>query len=88
MKKTIIKDILHGLRGSFETVNVPHDADKYKSDGNDIYNEFEAKLSPEAIELFDKIIDIHGDEMAEEVEAYFVEGFKLGLRIGIECMDD
>jgi len=37
--------------------------------------------------LFDKIIYLYEQDLLDEVDHYFTEGFKLGLRIGVECWE-
>ena len=52
-----------------------------------IYDELKEKLSPELWELHRKFVDLVEGNCSEEADFYFVEGFKLGLLIGIECAE-
>lgn len=88
MKKSVIKDIFHGFRGHIDTINIPKE-DKVKSGIIcNTYDELEEKLSPEHLKLHRKLIDALENDWAVDVDCYFAEGFKLGLLIGIECMED
>lgn len=88
MKKSIIKDIFYGERGHNETI-------KESKEYWDTMNRA-AKISEELMEgLTEKQKDLLGKlqfaEMGLESEAaitYFTEGFKIGLLIGVECMDE
>lgn len=52
------------------------------------YEELEKKLSPELFKLHEKFADALEGQLVKEIDFYFVEGFKLGLLIGIECMEE
>lgn len=52
------------------------------------YDELKEKLSPELLNLHQKLVDALEGNWSSELDFYFVEGFKLGLQIGIECMEN
>lgn len=88
MKKSAIRDIFNGLKGHRETMNMP-DYDK----GNmeivcNAYDELKEKMSPELFSLHRKLVDALEENWCEEVDFHFVEGFKLGILIGMECMEE
>jgi len=84
MKKSIIKDILD----KYVNIKVTKDYQKVLSISCDAHREFNKKLSPELLKSHEKLMEVHDASWLEETDAYFFEGFKLGLRIGIECMDE
>lgn len=89
MKKSVIIDIFNGFRGHRETMNMPKDNIKENMGiVCDTYDELKEKLSPELLTLHQKLVDSLENEWSEEVNFYFVEGFKLGLLIGIECLEE
>jgi len=88
MRKSPIMDIFHGFRGHIETIKAPK-----LSRGNldiiiDAHNELKAKLCPEIFDIYKKYDEATSVNHCEETDHYFAEGFKLGLLIGIECMED
>lgn len=83
--KSAIKDIFNGFRGQMETMQMPKEFFDYADELSEIYNELQKKLSPELFGLHEKYKEILDDHNDEEIDFYFVEGFKLGLSIGIEC---
>ena len=87
MKKSVILDIFNGERGHRETMKMP-DGHFEKSQTADAYDELIEKLSPELLELHKKFTDALNDDHYEEVNFFFVEGFKLGLLTGIECAEE
>lgn len=89
MKKSAILDIFNGFRGHRDTINMPKEIIK-KNMGKvcDTYEELKEKFSPEMLNLHQKFVDALEDNWSFELDFYFVEGFKLGLLIGIECISD
>lgn len=87
MKKSVINDIFHGFRGDMETMNRTNSEESSKIVCQ-TYDELKEKLSPEMFTLHQKLVDALEDDWAEAVDFYFAEGFKLGLAIGVECMED
>lgn len=88
MKKSAIKDIFHGLRGNIEGMGTPKNDKENLSIVSDTYDELKEKLSPELLNLHQKLVDALESDWSEEVDFYFTEGFKLGVLIGIECMEE
>ena len=87
-KKSAIKEIFYGRKGVVDTILMPKEHFKNKDKFNSLHEELSAKLSPELWELHKKAVDIIEDNIAEELEIYFAQGFKLGLQIGVECLED
>lgn len=86
--KSVISDIFNGVRGHRETMTIPKEERKHIGMVCDIYDELKVKLSPELLNLHQKFVDALEGNWSEEVDFYFVEGFKLGLLIGIESMEE
>ncbi len=88
MKKSAILHVLNGMRESFETVCL---GKKYNENLNEICNLFDeinAKFPPKLLNLNHKLIDLIEANYCELSDFYYVEGFKLGLRVGIECLQE
>ncbi len=88
MKKSVIKDIFYGERGYRELIKPP----RRNADNLDRICQLEDKLknelTPQQFVLHEKFIKAIEENCCNEVDYYFVEGFKLGLLIGIETMED
>lgn len=88
MKRSAIKDIFNGFKGYRETMNIPNESKKDLDVVCNTCDELKEKLSPELFNLHQKFVDALESGWAEEVDFYFAEGFKLGVLIGIECMEE
>ncbi len=86
-QKSMILQILYGQRGIADTIktsdNHPDNSDKvdvlYCKFRNQLENQSEIWQS--FCEYLNALEDLHSDE----AEAYYAEGFKLGLLLGIEA---
>lgn len=86
---SVILDIFNGVREHRETMNMPQDVIRKNMNAVcDSYDELKENLSPQLLNLFQKHVDSLEDNWSDELDFYFVEGFKLGLLIGIECMEE
>ena len=86
MKKSMILQIFSGKRGAHDQVPV---VDKdYLKEANEVYEKMEESLSKEQFDMLNDFIKKDGIAHCVEMDAYFLEGFKIGLRIGVECMDE
>ncbi len=89
MKNSVIKSIFNGVKGNRQAMVLPKankDNLRKVSDAYDklIGGRFNSKQKKE----IDKFLQIHDKSYCDEIDLYFVEGFKLGLLIGIECLED
>lgn len=87
--KSAIKDIFHGFRGHMDTMQMPKE--HFEVTGKKlckISDEVKEKFSPESLKLHQKFVDMLQESNLEEIEFYFAEGFKLGLLIGLECIEN
>jgi hypothetical protein len=57
MKKSAIKDIFYGFRGSIETMHMPNEHYEKSDILCDTYDELKEKLSPETFKLYEKFTD-------------------------------
>ncbi len=87
MQKSAIRNIFYGETGYNETAKIPKKNEKRIDKICDLEKELKNKLSPELFELHQKFIKLLEEDCCDEVEYYYGEGFKLGLRIGIESME-
>ena len=83
--ESVIKDIFHGFMGHIETMQMPKEHFKNGKKLCDIQEELQGTFSPAMWELHRRLVDLFEENYTEEVDFYFVEGFKLGLLMGIEC---
>ncbi len=55
---------------------------------DELYEKLETLLTKEEFKVFEKFIDTYGDRMAEECNYYFKKGFKIAIRLIMECCND
>ena len=55
---------------------------------DNLYETLQALLTKEEFELFEKFVDTYGNRMAEECGYYFKKGFKIAVRLMMECCND
>ena len=85
--KSVIKQLYNENRRSGRIPQTPEYA-QAKEEANKALAEYLKKLPKDEFKEFDKLCDIMNDEQAEECFCNFAEGFKLGLRMGIEVMGE
>ena len=85
MGKSAIRDIFNGDCGHFETMNhkSPH-AQKLSAAVDKAFETLHERMVPEIADYHEQFIDALRLLHAEEVEFFFTEGFKLGIRVGME----
>ena len=88
MKKSIIRQLFNGQRGMANLMKMTDEEHRLISIVSDTYDELINELTPKQKELHDKFIDARDGACCEEADTHYVEGFKLGLLIGIECMEE
>lgn len=87
MKKSAITDIYFGDNPTYETIYSGDEYWKLLHEVADKYELLEKQLNKEQILMLREIADLDGEQQAEVKRAGFVAGFKLGLLVGIECLD-
>ena len=87
MPHSIIEDLYYGRRGTSETIEIN---ETYKK----ILDEIIAKekiltkdFSKEQKNIFYNYCDLQGCLESEHSLASYIEGFKIGFRVAIECLE-
>jgi len=82
---TMIEEIYGGKRGHYETIKENEKYSELIKELCDLNKKFEASLNDEQKEIYDKIEFIHMGLEAEATESHYIEGVKIGLRLGVEA---
>ena len=87
MKKSLIKELFYGEGADLKQM-LEDNKDNLKTTST--YKEIEAfiKKYPELLKLHEKFIDKLGKEQLEDSLYYFTLGFRTGLFLGIECIEE
>jgi len=88
MKKSVIKQMLNGERGHCELIK--NSEKYYELLGEVIKNDdiLRKKLTGEFLILYDKFKDAIEHAHCEEIDAYYIEGFKFGFLFGLEIAEE
>ena len=86
-QKSAILQIFYGQRGDSEKVKCAPEQTEYLNKAIEYNNKLCEKLKsmPEVMELFTQYNDWTERAYALEVDAYYLEGFKFGLLVGVEA---
>ncbi len=88
MKNSVIIDILNGVKGNRQTMvlsKTNKDNLKKISDG---YDKLKSRLNSKQMKLLEKFLDVYDNNYLEEIDFYYLEGFKLGLLLAVECFKE
>ena len=88
MNYLIIHDIYYGRRGTNEHIKTTDEYKELLSKFCDLYDKCKKCFSKKQMRLVDKLHDIKCSLSAESNKISYIEGFKIGLLIGIECFDN
>ncbi len=88
MKKSIMVELFNGNTANAENLTRSEEQRKYDKESLAKYEELEKTLSDQQKEQLEKLMDIECYVQGAAEENCFIEGFKLGLRLGIEAMDE
>ncbi len=88
MKNSVIKGIFHGFRGNVEAMNTKEINKKNQDILINSYESLKKQLNSKQYDLFENYTNALEISYSDEIDFYFTEGFKLGLQIGVECLDD
>ncbi len=88
MKKSMIREIFFGRRGNANNFNLTERESELLDIEGKIAEDLEEKLTPEQWELHEKFANAIRNELCEEITQHYIEGFKVGLLLGIECMEE
>ncbi len=87
MSHSIIEDLYYGKRGLSETIPISEEYKKILNDIVDKENILTKNFTKDQKNLYFDISLLYGSLQSEHGLATYIEGFKIGLRIGIECME-
>ncbi len=88
MKNSVIKDVFNGVKGNIEAMGFNNRSRGNLKDMADCYDKLKKRCSEKQIKLLDKFLEAYNRNYGDEIDFYFTEGFKLGLRIAVECFED
>ena len=86
-QKTAVLQMFYGQRVDSDKIKCPPEYNEYIDKAIEYNNKLLEKIKdmPEAFELFNQFNDWTDRAYALEVDAYYAEGFKFGLLIGVEA---
>jgi hypothetical protein len=85
MKNSAILDIFAGrINQDLIGMKLPK---KDRPDSQKLHIELKENLSPDLMKLHEEIVENNIQALCDEIDFFFAEGFKLGLRIGMECSE-
>ena len=89
MKKSTIMDVFQRDRGMPSKIPMSEEYFKRNEKANEAYTKFiaEAKKYPDLFKLFYEMEEAINFTSVAETDDYFIEGFKIGLLIGIEASE-
>ena len=85
MSNSTIRDLYYGNNTQIETIKPTNEYWKISEKLNKKETEFENTLNDKQKKLYNEVIDLIYEQSGESSEYHFVEGFKLGLNLGVEC---
>lgn len=83
--KSTIEDIFLCNHISSDNIKYDEEYKKYLKQYTSLSAKFEETLTKEQREIFEKLCDLESYENAQAVKCHYVEGFKLGLSLALEC---
>ncbi len=88
MKGSAIKEIFYGAKGNKETMVLTKEIKNNIKSISEYYDKLKKSCSAKQMKLIEKFLDVYDNSLCDEINFYFTEGFKLGLRIGVECFEE
>ncbi|MDE5721672.1 MAG: hypothetical protein K2I30_02890 [Clostridia bacterium] len=70
-------DVCESIKPSVQYMRFSNESDK-------LYRRLKELLNDEQFDIFDKFINLAMGMESEAIETYFIEGFKMGMRIAAE----
>ena len=86
MKKSIIEEVYNGKRGVCDTIIDSELYRKMIAKSAEVGDRLLVNLSEEKKKLYFQLGNLEAALEADTAQTHFVEGFKLGLCIAIECL--
>ena len=89
MKKSTILEVFLRDRGTPPNIPMSNEYFKLIEKTSNLHDKFIEKIDayPDIIKLFDEFKDAADTASSVEIDDFFVEGFKIGLLIGIEASE-
>ncbi len=87
MKKSAIKELYYGNCTRFDSLNVSKNYKKLSDKNSKSIDRLSEVLNEEQKKLLNEIVDTEIEIGADWAELNFIEGVKLGLRLGTEAFD-
>ncbi len=88
MKKSIMLELYYGNNASYDTIKTSDEYKKLADKSLKQYDELEQTLNEEQKKQLEKLLDLEMYQSADFAESNFIEGLKLGIRLGVEAMDE
>ncbi len=85
MKHSILKDLFHRVSECNDIIKNCKPNKERTNKICDLEDKLKKILTAKQFKLHEKFIDLIDEDYREEIDFYFAEGFKLGLKIGVEC---
>ncbi len=83
MGNSVIQDIFNGVKGHRDTMSLTKAHRNNLKEVSDGYEKLKKHFSEKQLRFIEKFLCV-----CEEIDFYFKEGFKLGLRIAVECFEE
>lgn len=83
---SIIEEIYYGKRGNLDNIDFGEAYKKALSESTVISEKLERGLSEREKKLLNKLIGTDAEQEEEAVKAVYIEGFKIGFNIAVECL--
>ncbi len=84
--KLIFEKIYYGNSGNAESLEFGDAYRKALTEGCEIYKKSEKGLNKKQKNLLSKLFWSDSEPEAEAVKAVYIEGFKIGFNIAVECL--
>ena len=72
-------DVCESIKPSVQYMRFSNESDK-------LYGRLKEHHNNQKFDIFDKFINLEMGMESEATETYFIEGFKMGMRIAAECL--
>lgn len=86
MQKSIIEEIFMNNESLCEQIKLTEEYKKRFDEAYDFYEQLCALLSDEQNKILENFVEAKMGESAEGELIHFKEGFKVGLRLAMECL--
>ena len=87
MKNSAIREMINGKRGNLDEIKYSDTYFELLDKVIELENELQKKLSPELLQLYNKVVDSTVMMHIEEIEIIYEEGFSFGLLLGIQASE-